>query len=109
MNENRFGEWNVSNVQTDRGDFACAQCHNHKYDPISQEDYFRLFAIFNNTADADRRDESPTFQLFTEKQKKQKIDWADEIDRLEVSLSTSTPALTQAQSKWEEEFSVPLQ
>ena len=28
----------------------CAQCHNHKYDPITQQEYYRLFAFFNNTA-----------------------------------------------------------
>ncbi len=44
----------------------CAQCHNHKYDPISQEEYFRLFAILNNSEDADRRDESPVLSLMTE-------------------------------------------
>jgi hypothetical protein len=38
---------------------ACAQCHHHKYDPFSQEEYFRLFAILNNSADADRPDEAP--------------------------------------------------
>ncbi len=27
----------------------CAQCHNHKYDPFTQRDYYRLFAYFNNT------------------------------------------------------------
>ncbi len=42
---------------------ACAQCHDHKYDPLSQEEFFRLFAFFNNTEDADRTDESPTLPL----------------------------------------------
>ncbi|MCA9262978.1 MAG: PSD1 domain-containing protein [Planctomycetales bacterium] len=47
---------------------ACAQCHSHKYDPISQTDFFRVFAIFNSTQDADRRDESPTQSIWTDEQ-----------------------------------------
>ena len=29
----------------------CAQCHDHKYDPVSQRDYYRTFAMFNSTAE----------------------------------------------------------
>lgn len=36
--------------------FACAQCHNHKYDPFTQQEYFQLFAIFNNTVDFNSED-----------------------------------------------------
>jgi hypothetical protein len=28
---------------------GCAQCHDHKFDPVSQKDYFRLYAYFNST------------------------------------------------------------
>ncbi|MFN7933949.1 MAG: PSD1 and planctomycete cytochrome C domain-containing protein [Bryobacteraceae bacterium] len=32
---------------------GCAQCHDHKYDAISQRDYYRLFAFFNDSEDAE--------------------------------------------------------
>ena len=40
----------------------CAQCHNHKYDPLTQEEYYRIFAFLNDTyeANSDRRRTRPT-------------------------------------------------
>ncbi len=32
---------------------ACAECHDHKHDAVSQKEFFQLYAFFNNTKDAD--------------------------------------------------------
>jgi hypothetical protein len=51
---------------------ACAQCHTHKYDPISQKEYFAFLAILNNTADNDQKDEAPVIALDDTPEKKAK-------------------------------------
>lgn len=43
---------------------SCAQCHGHPYDPIRHEEFYELFAFFNNTADADRDDNEPRMHHF---------------------------------------------
>jgi hypothetical protein len=42
---------------------ACCQCHDHKYDPLSQREFFGVYAILNNTADEDRKDETPVVRI----------------------------------------------
>lgn len=54
--EENLTNYNVDRVKT-LGEsvlgltLACAQCHDHKYDPISQQDYFRIYAYFNTLPD----------------------------------------------------------
>jgi hypothetical protein len=48
---------------------GCAKCHDHKYDPISQRDYYRFFAFFNQTEDADRSDDAPLAPMPTPEQR----------------------------------------
>jgi hypothetical protein len=75
----------------------CAQCHDHKYDPISQEEYFRFFAILNNTEDADRNDEAPILARYSPKQKQERerlqAEIAKQQTRLAFYFSPSTPDL----------------
>ncbi|TMQ34004.1 MAG: DUF1549 domain-containing protein, partial [Planctomycetota bacterium] len=86
----------------------CAQCHNHKYDPITQEEYFRFFAFFNNTADADRSDEAPVLSVFMAEQERERKQWQAEIGRLEADLRKPRPEVQTGQASWERAFPADL-
>ena len=79
---------------------GCAQCHNHKYDPFTQTDYYRLFAFFNNTEDGGKH-QTPTMELPTpeEVEKRRKLYAA--INQKQLDLDTATPEIAASQVKWE--------
>ena len=79
---------------------ACAQCHTHKYDPLTQKEYFELFAFFNNSQDADRRDESPLHEVWTEAQIETKEKLKHQHERLLEKLKVVTPEIAEAQQNW---------
>lgn len=65
---------------------GCAECHSHKYDPISHREYYELFDLFNQTADNDRGDEAPLLDTPTAAQRA-------EFDRLGAELDSARAAL----------------
>ena len=79
---------------------ACAQCHTHKYDPITQEEYFRFFALFNSTEDADRRNESPTIELYSQAQKNRRKEIQQRRIELREILDKQTPELDAGLGEW---------
>ena len=80
---------------------ACAQCHSHKYDPLTQDEYFQIFAILNNTQDADRGDESPLLQFFTPEQKQRRTTIETRLAELNQMLASPTEKIAASQLQWE--------
>ena len=42
---------------------GCAQCHTHKYDPLTQREYYQLYAFLNQSEDSDKPSETPTMEV----------------------------------------------
>ncbi len=87
---------------------ACAQCHTHKYDPLTQKEFFQLYAILNQTEDADRNDETPVLEFFTEEQRQQRAAWETEVATLDRQFTEARGAHGAAAAKWAREFPTQL-
>ena len=74
----------------------CAQCHNHKYDPLTQEEYYRLFAFLNNDHEAQRVVYTPDEQM-----KVAELSAADRA-RSRPACGTPTPDWQERMAAWEE-------
>ncbi|WP_422927645.1 PSD1 and planctomycete cytochrome C domain-containing protein [Singulisphaera sp. PoT] len=79
---------------------GCAKCHSHKYDPISQKEYYQAFAFFDQTEDADRYDDSPTLPVPSLAQREQLADLDAKILRFEADLHAPTSARLEAIETW---------
>lgn len=85
---------------------GCAQCHNHKFDPFTQKDYYHFLAFFNQgehhiAGKDDHWMQEPELELPTRDQETRSKQLRDEIASLETRLKTQTPELDLAQAGWE--------
>ena len=90
----------------------CSQCHNHKYDPFSQRDYYKLMAFFASSQweygyqgegmeENTRWVKEPILDLPTAEQDAKRKVIEAEIGELQTKLKTQTPELDTAQAAWE--------
>jgi hypothetical protein len=85
--------------------FACAQCHNHKYDPFAMREYYQFYAFLNQTTDADSDDEKPTMKVPTAEQATQLARLRREQTEFEKEFkeAVAKPEIARAQAEWESE------
>ncbi len=84
---------------------GCAQCHDHKFDPIAQKDFYRLFAFFHNVPenglDGSKGNAAPLVKV-PDPQQQQKLDEiAADVRKKMQQLASSWPAVDAAQTEWE--------
>lgn len=68
--------------------FGCVQCHAHPYEPIPHEDYYRFYAYFNSTEDADLDNDYPHFKVANnEQQRPDAAKLYEEIPQLRAAIN----------------------
>lgn len=77
---------------------ACAECHNHKHDPLKQDEFFKVYAFFNNLDDEETVMPLPGE---TERYQSSLAAWENDTVALESKLADETEALTKRHGEWE--------
>lgn len=83
----------------------CARCHDHKYDPLTMRDYYRMFAFFNQVPeqglDGNRGNAEPTIAAPTRLQREDVAAAEQEIGRLDAALKARAVGSAKEQQAWE--------
>lgn len=86
---------------------GCAQCHDHKFDPITQKEFYQLYAYFNNTTqpgmDGNAKDSPPVIRVYENDEDKV------EATRLSGEIASQKKALAEIAKSEESKFQSWLQ
>ncbi len=73
----------------------CAQCHNHKYDPLTQEEYYRIFAFINDTHEAN-------IAVYTPAEQAKRAEILSRTRQIESDLQSRHPDWRTRLAAWED-------
>jgi len=73
----------------------CAQCHNHKFDPLKQEEYYRLFAFLNNSHESN-------IAVYTPDEEMKRAGIFSQIREIEAGMQERMPDWLERMKAWED-------
>ncbi len=84
---------------------TCSRCHNHKYDPVSQKEYYRMIACFNSVPESGRAikfgNSEPWIKAPTEAQQAELVSKGKELAEARTALKRLEDVIAVGQEKWE--------
>lgn len=88
---------------------GCCRCHDHKFDPVSQKEFYQFFAFFNNieesgTLQGESRNTNPIITVATDEQKRESAVHKSEWDLAQNRLSEIEKSLPTLVAAWETEY-----
>jgi hypothetical protein len=92
--------------------FNCCRCHDHKYDPISQREFYQMFAFFNSNEESgvlapngnSGNNTEPTIQVSTSEQDAQLAKLKDQATDVEDKVKSLADRLPELVAAWEPGF-----
>ncbi len=91
--------------------YACAQCHDHKFDPITQKEFYQFYAFFNSVPEAGLDGQAgnarPYLQAPTPEEKQRLADLDRRIEAAQAALKTEEEHLPALQADWEAQWREP--
>lgn len=86
--------------------FACARCHDHKYEPLSQREFFSLVAIFNSLEESPlvikQASVEPRLRAPTREQQAELDQLAFRLSTTQAALQARATAAAAVQRRWEQ-------
>lgn len=81
---------------------ACAQCHDHKFDPFTQRDYYQFYAFFNNTIEDGHGKDAAEGMLEIPGENEAAENQQKELEEAEINLDRYLSTKVSEWMKWEE-------